>query len=278
MESIERAKSYASETLQEMETRGVAPTPENYSVWYAFVTGSNAALRRQVEVLVSNEQEFDQFRNKSLFEEYVLPTVASAAIASASDDLDSIVYRMSTTLGDAGESAERYGAALEQASDSLGAGGGTADVQAIVGSLIAETTAMQEKNAMLQNELQESTDEIDGLRQKLEDSKREAETDGLTNIANRKRFDRSIDEALAQATEANSSLCMLMVDIDHFKKFNDTFGHQTGDQVLRLVAKSLTDCVRDRDLAARYGGEEFSVILPDADLAKAAEIGERIRT
>lgn len=276
MESVERARNYASETLREMETRGVAATPENYSVWYAFVTGANAELRRQVEVMVSNDQEFDQFRNQSLFEEYVLPTMASSAIASASDDLDSIVYRMSATVGDAGESAEKYGAALEQASDSLGAGG--ADIPAIVGSLIAETKAMQEKNAALQDELRESTNEIDGLREKLENSKREAETDGLTQIANRKRFDRSLDELSAQASEQNTGMCLLMVDIDHFKKFNDTFGHQTGDQVLRLVARTLTDCVREADLAARYGGEEFSVILPQSDLATAAEIGERIRT
>ena len=202
--------------------------------------------------------------------------LAAGAIASAGDDLDNIVYRFNSTVGEAGESAEKYGAALAQASDSLGAGG--ADVQAIVGSLMAETKAMQERNAALQAELMESTSEIDALREKLEDSKREAETDGLTGIANRKCFDRSLDEISNAAQASGETMCSLMVDIDFFKKFNDTFGHATGDQVLKLVARTLTDCVRDEDVAARYGGEEFSVILSGADLDKAWEIGERIRT
>jgi diguanylate cyclase len=202
--------------------------------------------------------------------------MASAAVAAAGDDLDNIVYRLNSTVGEAGESAEKYGAALAQASNSLGAGG--ADVQAIVGSLMAETQAMQERNAALQFELGESTSEIDSLREKLEDSKREAETDGLTGIANRKHFDRALLELSNAAVENKESMCLLMVDIDFFKKFNDTFGHQTGDQVLKLVARTLTDCVRADDLAARYGGEEFSVILPRADLDKGWEIGERIRT
>jgi diguanylate cyclase len=273
---VQQTQQYATETLQEMEKRAIDPTPENYSVWYAVVTGGNAELRKQVEVMASNDQEFDKFRNQSLFEEYILPDLASGAIASAGDDLESIVYRLNNTVGEAGESAEKYGEALAQASDSLGAGG--ADVQAIVGSLMAETKAMQDRNAALQAELSESTSEIDTLREKLEDSKREAETDGLTGIANRKRFDRSLDELSNAAEASGETLCLLMVDIDFFKKFNDSFGHQTGDQVLKLVARTLSDCVREEDVAARYGGEEFSVILPRADLVKAWDIGERIRT
>ncbi|MDA0341690.1 MAG: GGDEF domain-containing protein, partial [Proteobacteria bacterium] len=99
----------------------------------------------------------------------------------------------------------------------------------------------------------------------------------LTGIANRKHFDRALNEMSSAANENGQPMCMLMVDIDFFKKFNDNYGHQTGDQVLRLVAKTLEVCVRQEDLAARYGGEEFSVILPNASLAVAREIGERIR-
>ncbi len=129
------------------------------------MTVTNAELRKQVEIMASNDQEFDKFRNQSLFEEYVLPVLASGASASAGDDLDNIVYRLTTTVGEAGESAEKYGAALALANDSLGARG--ADVKAIVASLMAETKAMQARNAALQAELRESTSEIGTLREKL---------------------------------------------------------------------------------------------------------------
>jgi diguanylate cyclase len=83
---------------------------------------------------------------------------------------------------------------------------------------------------------------------------------------------------MAKARNAGEPLVLLMVDIDLFKRFNDTHGHQVGDQVLRLVARTLTDCVRGGDLPARYGGEEFAVILPRTTLVNSRPIGERIRT
>lgn len=274
---VEQAMRYASEVLTLMSRRGVPPTPENYAVWYAYVTGTNGDLRRQVDLLIENDQEFDRFRSQSLFQDYVLPTMASSAIGGAADDLDSIVYRLTGMVGEAGEDAARYGEALTNATTNLDTAKGVAGIQSVVASLMAETKAIQEKNQSLQDRLQESADEIDGLRQKLEDSRREAETDGLTGINNRKRFDRSLRDLAAAAIENDTSLCLLMIDIDHFKKFNDNFGHQLGDQVLKLVAKTLTECVRDLDVPARYGGEEFSVILPKSDLDIAREIGDRIR-
>jgi diguanylate cyclase len=77
--------------------------------------------------------------------------------------------------------------------------------------------------------------------------------------------------------ETGAPLSILMIDIDHFKKFNDSYGHQVGDQVLRLVAKVLQDSVRDVDLAARYGGEELIAVLPGADLRLCADVAESIR-
>src|SRR3546814_5632465 len=80
-----------------------------------------------------------------------------------------------------------------------------------------------------------------------------------------------------EATRNNTPLSLIMVDIDHFKKFNDTYGHQTGDVVLRLVAQILRTNVESGDTAARYGGEEFAVILPDTALSPACVVGERLR-
>lgn len=105
----------------------------------------------------------------------------------------------------------------------------------------------------------------------------EALTDGLTEIANRKKFDISVREAAGQAMESGSPLCLFMTDIDHFKKFNDTFGHQTGDQVLRLVASILRRTISEDGLPARYGGEEFGVVLPNVELSDAVHIAEQVR-
>ena len=90
--------------------------------------------------------------------------------------------------------------------------------------------------------------------------------DALTGLANRRSLDEFLRSAQIVAMEKGEALSILMIDIDHFKKFNDSYGHQVGDQVLRLVAKVLQDSVREGDLAARYGGEELMAVLPGANL------------
>lgn len=105
----------------------------------------------------------------------------------------------------------------------------------------------------------------------------EARTDSLTGLANRRAFDDELRRRLAEWTRKGTPCTLLLLDIDHFKRFNDTHGHQVGDEVLRHVAKVLTAQCRDMDLPCRYGGEEFGVILPATDPLKACKVAERIR-
>ena len=105
----------------------------------------------------------------------------------------------------------------------------------------------------------------------------EAMTDGLTGIPNRKFFEVRLAESIREARDSGEPLCLLVIDIDRFKTFNDTWGHQLGDQVLRLVAKTLTDSVKGRDVTARYGGEEFVIVLERTRLADAVRLADQIR-
>jgi diguanylate cyclase (GGDEF)-like protein/PAS domain S-box-containing protein len=102
--------------------------------------------------------------------------------------------------------------------------------------------------------------------------------DGLTGLANRRRFDERLSEEWARAYRERTSLALLMIDLDHFKSFNDEYGHPAGDECLRSVARILAaEAKRTADVAARYGGEEFAMLLPNTDAAGCARIGERIR-
>jgi len=104
-----------------------------------------------------------------------------------------------------------------------------------------------------------------------------AATDMLTGVANRRTLEENLDRMFAQASRAAQPISVVMVDIDHFKHINDTFGHQVGDQTLQRVARALQQGCRSSDLVARYGGEEFVVVLPDTDLAGAATAAENLR-
>jgi diguanylate cyclase len=136
---------------------------------------------------------------------------------------------------------------------------------------------MEISNVKLEENLVASKKEILDLHAHLETVRSESLTDPLTQLSNRKFFDIALEKAIADGRAKNEPLSLLMTDIDHFKSFNDSYGHLTGDQVLRLVAMSLKHNVKGQDIAARYGGEEFAVILPNTVLRSAITVAERIR-
>jgi diguanylate cyclase len=150
-------------------------------------------------------------------------------------------------------------------------------VKAIAESLLQATREMRETNKALEDRLSLSKTEISNLQQSLEAIRAESLTDPLTGLGNRKYFDRSIEMAVQTALASGEPLSLLMLDIDHFKSFNDSYGHLTGDQVLRLVGMSLKQTIKGQDITARYGGEEFAVVLPNTALRQALTVADHIR-
>ncbi|MDF1747332.1 MAG: GGDEF domain-containing protein [Alphaproteobacteria bacterium] len=180
-------------------------------------------------------------------------------------------------MGDASGGVADFGKTLSASLGAFADTKGLDGMRAAVQSLALETQKMQKSNSALQSKLKESSQEIASLRQNLEDVQREAMTDSLTGIANRKMFDTTLRQRAMEAMEDGEPLCLALADIDFFKKFNDTYGHQTGDQVLKLVARILQSNVKGKDLAARYGGEEFALILPSTKLFDAKTVCDNIR-
>jgi diguanylate cyclase (GGDEF)-like protein len=120
-------------------------------------------------------------------------------------------------------------------------------------------------------------DMVRRLREGRAELERLSVTDELTGLANRRRLMAELDRELRRSDRHGHPFAILMLDVDRFKHFNDTFGHPAGDAVLERLANTLRECVRDVDTVARYGGEEFVVILPETPAAEAARVAERIR-
>ncbi|MDK8464870.1 diguanylate cyclase [Marinobacter sp. SS13-12] len=133
----------------------------------------------------------------------------------------------------------------------------------------------QEANALLEQRVQERTRDLESLNGQLREL---SSTDALTGLKNRGHFDRAFTSAVVKAYRFGQPLSLLLLDIDHFKKFNDTYGHLVGDDCLQMVANCIRQYVtRPQDLAARYGGEEFVVLLPDTPEEGALRVAEKIR-
>jgi diguanylate cyclase len=170
-----------------------------------------------------------------------------------------------------------YDASLCGATEKLSTAETRDQVKTIVESLVKSTREMHDTNKALEGRLMLSMAEISNLQQSLEAIRAESLTDPLTGLGNRKYFDRSIETAVQNALATNEPLSLLMFDIDHFKSFNDSYGHLTGDQVLRLVGMSLKQTIKGQDITARYGGEEFAVVLPNTALRQALTVADHIR-
>jgi diguanylate cyclase len=136
---------------------------------------------------------------------------------------------------------------------------------------------MSKQNSSLSTKLAQSSQEMEKLRASLRQARAEALTDALTGVANRKLFDETLRLRREEADAEKTDLSLILCDIDHFKSFNDTWGHQTGDQVIRFVASALTKFALPDHLVARYGGEEFAMIMPRTPLKEAARLADQIR-
>lgn len=143
--------------------------------------------------------------------------------------------------------------------------------------IMAETRTIVEQNQKLQEQLSQSTQQLIETQVNLDKVRKDSLIDPLTEVGNRKFFNAELARTVQAALEANAPMAMLIADIDHFKKFNDSFGHLIGDQVLRLVAKTLVENLKGRDVIARYGGEEFVILLPDTSVENAERVGNHLR-
>ncbi|HUT23848.1 MAG TPA: GGDEF domain-containing protein, partial [Sumerlaeia bacterium] len=139
------------------------------------------------------------------------------------------------------------------------------------------TDGMAESSLGLQEKLAEANHRTQNLAKKLERAEKEALVDPLTELYNRRAFDREVEKMLRRYEEEGVGFSLVVSDIDNFKKFNDEFGHLVGDDVLRIVGQILKHSVKRTDFASRYGGEEFFVLLPETALNNARAVAERIR-
>lgn len=281
-ESVDQADEYARAALTLMRAKGIAPNPNNFAVWYSHFSGRRPQLSRTLQILLDNGQTFSPERCDELFRRFFAidkDANERKEITETADQIEGEISKILATLDLAGDGAARYGRTLSNASQSFGGAdaGNGGDLQSMIAHVLKETRDMERLNKALENRLEKSSHEIVRLKDDLEEMRREAMTDALTGLANRKRLDIELRRAAMLAMEEGTPLSFALVDIDHFKRFNDTYGHQVGDQVLRLLGATLKSSVRADDLPARYGGEEFAIVLPQTDLEGAKTLVEDIR-
>jgi len=258
---------------------GIAPTPSNYEFWFRYVTGSDPDLVEAVNAVRSNSgkvgsQAMARIR-MDLFGNNQRPDRSlNRLVESTQKELS----RISGEVEASGVSARDYRGHLDRSQQALSEESGLDQQRELLLGIVHATSAMIDRTASLEAELAASSEKITTLKADLELAQTESRTDPLTGLANRKAGANYLDAQLLRCRQEETPISLIYCDIDHFKHFNDCFGHRLGDEILRLVGQSLERSFHGKGFVARWGGEEFLVVLPGCRVEEARQQAEVFRT
>lgn len=263
--------------IPQISKHNLAATPINYTIWYEYYRSQNIALKLAIDEYINQGKIITNDLLETFFDVHISDQDAKA-FKQAQSELMFLISRLSETTKTTDISAFNFQKSLQTYENQIDTSPMPHNPLGFIGKLINETQTMIVSLKTMRKEMDESQFQINELKKKLDQATAETLSDVLTGLANRKGLLKAFEEVLLQSKKTNASISLLMLDIDHFKKVNDTHGHLVGDKVIKFISDTLTSQIKGQDTASRFGGEEFVVLLPDTTLHNAYIIAESIRT
>lgn len=275
------ALKHARQSLTLMTERSIEPTPVNYSVWYHYAAGDIKDLNDEINKFLGTKNlNITDDVNIYLYNKYVLPPEdkTQKTVTDASQNAQTVLGEIMGVIDKFSGDTATYNNQIDGHVADLSSKITNPELKEMAKEIISRAVAIRDSGSALNARLEESKREVVQLKENLEKVTTESNRDFLTGVGNRKAFEHKLGELTQWVQQTpGADLCLLMLDIDHFKKFNDKFGHLIGDEVLRKVGGALHDTVKGKDFVGRYGGEEFAVLLPNTPLSGALIVAENIR-
>lgn len=275
-EPKERSAELLRLALAHMGKHSAAYNPLTFTLWYEYAAGNNARLTAAVDALVARPAAVDDAQVLALCKQHVFPA-NEESLESVRSSLEQLMQGVVRSAHETSRHAGDYGAKLSELNDVLA----TQDaglIQPQVDDVLAGTQRMRESVEQLRSQVEASRDEVTRLRTALDRARGEAMLDPLTGVLNRRGFEQHLQAMLADHPGDGSTHVLVMLDIDHFKKVNDTHGHLIGDRVIQGLGEILRATAKaPHATAARYGGEEFAILLPRTSLAASQQLTEAVR-
>lgn len=275
-ESNDRAFALAQQAFEQMQKIGIAANPNNFTIWFHYFAGTYPDLKRTLDILLGNQEQFDETRNSEIFQKFFTLDQESATLHDATNRVNSELGRMLMVIRSADQGLAGLSNQLSLTDTELQKTDDPETLRRLGGALSHKIADVLTQTRVLEEQLEASNSELALLKEDVERMRREAMTDGLTGIANRKLFDLELRKSTMNAMANGEELALVLMDVDRFGQFNERFGHAVGDQVLKLVAVTIEECVKGQDTAARFGGDEFSIILPRTALNEAVSVAQNV--
>ncbi|OAN18483.1 diguanylate cyclase [Photobacterium jeanii] len=270
----------STETLKEtvplMIKHKVPTTPANYALWYTYVTQQSPRLNQAIDGEIAEQGQCSPTACDKLYQQHIASKTVKD-MAQLKQSLTAMMQELSHSMTDTLSETESFQHNLNKGFNQLELaekeGLSLEETMGLVRNLVKESRNIQLSAGAFRTQLNSAQQEIAALRAALHESQKEANEDALTGILNRRAFDRDMESFQLK----KQPYSLIMLDIDRFKRFNDDFGHQMGDQVIKAVARRLKESCREQMQAYRFGGEEFALVLPNRSLASARQHAETLR-
>ena len=275
-DGIDDSRRYLRLTLELIGKHGLPTDPLNYCIWYEYVSGKNEELKTAINDHLKKKGTFTTETNQQLYNQYIASD-QEMLTTLVRKELNKVFAEIIGTMDTADQFYSQSANNMDAINEAIVPSLSQDQLKTIVKQIKNEITTLESSSSSFREQLQQANSEIDQLKNKMALYRTEALKDPLTQIDNRRGFDKTLAENIAQAKADDTPLCLIIADIDFFKKVNDTHGHLVGDNVLRMVATTLKDTIKGKDLAARIGGEEFAILLPDTPFDGAMKLANDIR-
>ena len=272
-QDIEQATKWMRLATSKMQLLSIAPAPENYGIFFHYYA-NKSGLKEEVEKLLGQAVEFTPEVCADLYARHLEKD--SEQLNELKIAIKALIAQLCEQLKDLASDMDGFDQYLASCEASLNAQPDIEALKCLVSSLIKETRQARDTCQASSDVVNQLNREVDNLRSALEQMSEEVLVDALTGIHNRRAFDIEMTKIIASANIKAENFCLLLLDIDNFKIFNDEHGHLVGDMVLRYVAEMIKKGVKGRDVVVRYGGEEFAVILPKTDYEGALSVAHAI--
>lgn len=295
--------------LSFMAQHNVPTNPNNIAVWYAYASGKFPDVRRTIDELIAQNRPFTEELCAEIHERYFGMARESRLVEDASARIVNELHRAKEYVSTASENTSRIEERLKRFADQLEVDDDDAGIRSMVEKLIEETKSIGKETSALSGSLESVVDEVKSavehvmeeghsltdeagqlasaldstvieireIERSFKETREESLTDALTGVRNSKFFDLALQNAIAEANESEATVSLCVIDLDHFSQFNQAYGSGVGDQVLRLVAKTVVESVKGQDVVGRIGGEEFAVLLAETPSQGAGRAADNIR-
>lgn len=263
-----------------MIRHAVSPTPGCFAIWYSYHAGDHAMVRRVLDTYLSNGRPITDALLREIHARFFDTLGEATALNLTTDRLRETTGQVAAMLQESGDHTARYGSALDQFSRDLTIRSPPVpgpELASALRRIIIDTSDMLQRSTKLGERLEASARLIADLQDRLEEALRESRTDLLTGLPNRRAIEATAANLAGECRATGRPLALVLMDIDHFKAINDTWGHPVGDAVLRRVATTLREGLKVEGFCGRFGGEEFALLLPGQGLATGLVVADDLR-